>query len=98
MWNKEELPEQWKESVTVCVYKKHDKMNCSNYQGISLLSTTYKCPSNILLSRLAPYAEEIIGDHQWECRQNRSTIYHYSAFVKYLRKDGNTMRQCISYL
>jgi hypothetical protein len=22
----------------------------------------------------------------------------YSAFVKYLRKDGNTMRQCISYL
>jgi hypothetical protein len=33
----------------------------SNYRGISLLSTRYKTLSNILLSRLTPYAEEIIG-------------------------------------
>jgi hypothetical protein len=32
--------------------------------GISLLPTTYKILSNILLSRLIPYAEEIIGDQQ----------------------------------
>jgi hypothetical protein len=63
-WNKEELPEQWKESITVPVYKKSDKTDCSNYRGISLLSTTYKILSNTLLSRLTPYAEEIIGDHQ----------------------------------
>jgi len=30
----------------------------------SLFSTTYKILSNILLSRLTPKAEEIIGDHQ----------------------------------
>jgi len=28
------------------------------------LPTTYKIFSNILLSRLIPYAEEVIGDHQ----------------------------------
>jgi hypothetical protein len=30
--------------------------------------------SNILLSRLIPYADEIIGDHQCGFRRNRSTI------------------------
>jgi hypothetical protein len=36
----------------------------SNYSGISGLSTMYKTLSNILLSRLTPYAKEITGDHQ----------------------------------
>jgi hypothetical protein len=35
IWNKEELPEQWKESVIVPIYKKDDKTDCSNYRGIS---------------------------------------------------------------
>jgi hypothetical protein len=63
IWNKEELPEQCKESIIVPIYKKGDKTDFSNYRGISLLSTTYKILSNILLSRLTPYAEEIIGEH-----------------------------------
>jgi hypothetical protein len=37
IWNKEELPDQWKESVIVPVYKKGDKTDCSNYRGISFL-------------------------------------------------------------
>jgi len=40
---------------------KDDKTDFSNYKGISLLSITYKMLSNILLSRLTPHAEEIIG-------------------------------------
>ena len=65
IWNKEELPEEWKESIIVPIYRKGDKIDCSNYRGISLLLTTYKILSNILLSRLNPNAEEIIGDHQY---------------------------------
>ena len=64
IWNKEELPEEWKESINLRIYKKGNKIDCSNYKGISLLSTTYKILSNILLSRLTPYSEEIIGNHQ----------------------------------
>jgi hypothetical protein len=30
IWNKEELPEQWKESIVVPVYMKGDKTDCSN--------------------------------------------------------------------
>jgi len=57
------LPEEWKESIIVPIYKKGNKSDCSNYRSISLLPTMYKILSNILLSRLTPYAEEIIGDH-----------------------------------
>jgi hypothetical protein len=36
--NKEELPDQWKESIIVTVIKKGDKTHVNNYRGISLLS------------------------------------------------------------
>jgi hypothetical protein len=42
VWNKEELAEQWKESIIVPVYKKGYKTECYNYRRIPLLSTTYK--------------------------------------------------------
>jgi hypothetical protein len=99
IWNKEELPEEWKESFIVPIHKKGDKTDCSNYRGISLLPTTYKILSNILLLRLIPYAEEIMGNHQCGFRRNRSTADHiFCICVKYLKKNGNTMRQCISSL
>jgi hypothetical protein len=31
IWNKEELPQQWKESITVQIYEKDDKTDCNNY-------------------------------------------------------------------
>jgi len=46
---KEELPEEWKESVILPMYKKGDKKDFSNYTGISLLSTTHRILCNILL-------------------------------------------------
>jgi hypothetical protein len=73
LWNKEELPQQWKESIIAPIYKNGDKTDCNNYRGISLLSTAYKMLSNILLARLTPYVYEIIGDHQCGFRRNRTT-------------------------
>jgi hypothetical protein len=64
VWNKGELPDQWKESIIVPIHKKGGKTDSNNYRGISLLSTSHKMLSNILLSRLVPYIDEIIGDRQ----------------------------------
>jgi len=38
IWDKEELPEKWKESfiLRISEYKKGEKTYCSNYRGISL--------------------------------------------------------------
>jgi len=70
------LPGECKESIIVPIYKKGDKTYCSNYRRMSLLPTTYTILSNILMSRLTPYAEEIIGDHQCGFRLNGSTTDH----------------------
>jgi hypothetical protein len=61
---KEELPDQWKECIIVPAHKKRAKTDCNNCCGISLVSTSYKTLSNILLSRLSPYIDEMIGDRQ----------------------------------
>jgi len=98
IWKQEKLSEEWKESIIVPIHKKGDKTDCNNYRGISLLPTTYKILPNILLSRLIPYAKEIIGDHQCGFRRNRSTIDHIFCIRQILEKNGNTMNQFISSL
>ena len=71
IWNKEELPQEWEQSIIVPIYKKGDKTDCSNYRGISSCHlhsvqhtvSNIQCPtysvqhtvSNILLSRLTAY-------------------------------------------
>jgi hypothetical protein len=86
VWNKEEMPDQWKESIIVPNHKTGDKTDCNNYRGISLLSTLYKILSNILLSPLSPYIDEIIGDHQCGFRRNRSTTDQIFCICQILKK------------
>ena len=93
IWNREELPEEWKKSIIVPIYK-GDNTDSSNYRGIS---TVYKIASNILLSILTPYAKDIIGDHQCGFRCKRSTTDRIFC-DKDLIKNGNTMKQHISSL
>jgi sorting nexin-29 len=66
--------------------KKGDKADYSNYTGLSPLSPTYTILSNILLSRLTPYAEEITEDHQCGFRCNSSTTGHTSCIHQILEK------------
>jgi len=54
--------------------------------------------SNILLSRLTTYAEEITGVITVDFDATGQLLILYSAFVKYLRRNGNSVRQCINYL
>jgi hypothetical protein len=49
IWDKKELSKQWQEYITVPINKKGDETDCSNYRGISLLPTTYKMLSSIIL-------------------------------------------------
>jgi hypothetical protein len=53
------------------------------------LPTTYKTLSNIPLSRLIPYVEEIMGIINADSDAIDQLRIMYSVFVKYLRKNGN---------
>jgi hypothetical protein len=46
IWNEQELPDQWKESIIVLL--------TTNFRRTSLLSTSYNMLWNILYSRLSP--------------------------------------------
>jgi hypothetical protein len=68
--------------------QKGDKIDCSNYRGMSLLSTSYNILYNIFLSRLIPYADEIIGDHQCGFQRNRQRLIRFSISFRYWKKVG----------
>jgi hypothetical protein len=70
------MPEEWSMGSIQPIYKKGDKLKCSNYRAITLLNITYKVLSGILYSRITVYAEEILGEYQCEFHANRSTIDH----------------------
>jgi hypothetical protein len=72
------------------------RLECINYQGISLLPTSYKILSNILLSRLIPFADEIIGHHQCGFRRNRSMtdqIFHIRQILEKKWEYNGTVHQ-----
>jgi hypothetical protein len=57
---------------------------CLNF--VLSVSTSYNILSNILLSRLTPYVDEIIGDHQCGFRRNRSTTDQIFCIRQILKK------------
>jgi hypothetical protein len=72
--------------ITVCIHKKSAKTECNNYHGISLLPTSYKMLSNTLLSKLGPYTDEIIWDHQCGYQRKRSATDQISCIPQVLEK------------
>ena len=74
VWEQEVIPDDWNQCIICPVFKKGDPTDCSNYRGISLLNGAYKVFSNILYSRLLPYAEANIGEYQSGFRIGKSTV------------------------
>lgn len=76
IWQNETLPQEWKDSNIVTIYKrKGDKSSCDNSRGISLLSAAGKVLAKIMLFRLTMHiTEDILPETQCGFRQNRSTL------------------------
>jgi hypothetical protein len=74
IWEKEELPENWKMVNYVPIHKKGDKTLCQNRRGIALLMVIYKIFAQFLAGRMTLYVEEVAGDYQRGFRKNTSTI------------------------
>ena len=57
MWTTGEVPADWTKAVIVPIHKKGNKMICSNYRGISLLSIPCKVYTRILDGRVRSITE-----------------------------------------
>ena len=74
IWSDESMPSDWNLSVLCPVLKKGDPTLCTNYRGISLLNIAYKILSSVIVERLKPYMEKLIGSYQCGFRPGKSTI------------------------
>ncbi|MFP3037177.1 MAG: endonuclease/exonuclease/phosphatase family protein, partial [Candidatus Karelsulcia muelleri] len=72
IWEKEELPEEWRYAIIHPIHKKGDRTDTNNYRGISLLPVTYKILSKALQSRIENQIEQQLGEYQGGFRRGRS--------------------------
>lgn len=75
VWQSKCCPQQWKDADIISIYKKKgDRAICGNSWGISLLSTSGKVLTKILLTRiLNSIAEQVLPESQCGFRKERST-------------------------
>ena len=74
IWEKEQLPSQLIEGKICPLYKKGDRLDCTNYTPLTLLNVAYKIFAIILNQRLVDIVDTELGDYQTGFRPNRSTI------------------------
>ena len=74
IWEKEEVPSDWRDGYLIKLPKKGDLSNCSNYRGITLLSVPGKVFNRIILERMKGEMDPWLRDQQAGFRPNRSCV------------------------
>ena len=73
MWDKEKIPEDWRKSLIVPIFKKkEDILECGNYQGVKLLKHGLKILERILDKRIRKVVK--IDPKQFGFMPGKSTV------------------------
>ena len=63
VWRDKKIPDEWKESVMVPIFKKKGSIHeCGNYRGIKLLSHCMKIMERIIDARIREIVEHQLGE------------------------------------
>ena len=73
---RERIPDQWRISSTVLLYKKGDREDIRNYRPICLLSVLYKLFTKIILARICRTLDEDQPQEQAGFRKGFSCMDH----------------------
>ena len=74
VWEKEEIPDDWKRGLLVKLTKKGDLSRCGNWRGIMLLSIPSKVVTRVILNRMKVAVDEALRDEQAGFGKDRSCI------------------------
>ena len=74
VWRTRQVPQEWKNSTLVPLFKKKDRKICNNYRGISLLSVPGKVLALILLERLQTINDPQLMEAQCGFRKGCRTV------------------------
>jgi len=66
------MPNEWRSSVVILIFKEGDRKDPKNYRGISMLNTCYKTSSKILIIKLQSYSVQFLPEMQNEFRKGYS--------------------------
>ena len=70
------LPNEWKKSIVIPIFKKGSRFTPLNYRPVSLTSVPCKCLERVIARKLYEYLEDndILTEHQFGFRASRSTM------------------------
>lgn len=90
------LPDEWRRSRLVPIYKKGARQEAANYRGICISDVIYKIWTQILLNRLNRILDErgLIPDNQAGFRKERSTmdnVYVLTSLANLKQQQGKTL-------
>ena len=62
IWEKEEVPAQWREGIVIKLPKQGDLRDCNNYRGIMLLSVSGEVLNRIILEMVREAVDPKLRD------------------------------------
>ena len=74
IWDEVVIPKIRKKSIIVPIHKKHDKLTCDDYRGISRLSHCEKVMAAVIMQMIRNKTEGILSEDQTGFRVKQSTI------------------------
>lgn len=76
------FPDKMKTAKVIPIYKNGDKQFVSNYRPVSLLPQFSKILEKLFVKRLDSFKNDLLNDHQYGFRSNRSTSLAVMEFVE----------------
>ena len=86
IFEKGEVPNDFRKTLIKPLYKKGDKSECYNCRGISLVSVGSKLLSNMILFRLRHAVDKVLREEQCGFRKGRGCVDHVFTFRLIIEK------------
>jgi hypothetical protein len=98
-YKQQQIPNSWKTSLTILLYKKSDPTTLTNHRPIALANTIYKFFTSTITAQLANYGEkyQILQNSQEGFRQERCTSRQLQTLIAAL-EDSKLIQQDIYLL